>query len=107
MQQILYEDVPEVVLWYDNDLQAWRSDRWEGFQFQPTPDENGEGGYALFQYGNYSYLTIAPASADAGSAGGGSSGIPAGVWIGIVAAVVVIIGGVLFARSRGSDEDKA
>jgi peptide/nickel transport system substrate-binding protein len=107
MQQILYEDVPEVVLWYDNDLQAWRSDRWEGFQFQPTPDENGEGGYALFQYGNYSYLTIAPASADAGSAGGGSSGVPAAVWIGIVAAVVVVIGGVLFARSRGSDEDKA
>jgi hypothetical protein len=29
------------------------------------------------------------------------------VWIGIVAAAVVIIGGVLFARSRGSDEDKA
>jgi peptide/nickel transport system substrate-binding protein len=107
MQQILYEDVPEVVLWYDNDLQAWRSDRWEGFQFQPTPDENGDGGYALFQYGSYSYRNIRPASGDAGAAGGGSSGIPAGVWIGILAAVVVVIGGVMFARSRGSDEDKA
>jgi peptide/nickel transport system substrate-binding protein len=107
MQQIVYEDVPEVVLYYDNDLQAWRSDRWEGFQFQPTPNEEGEGGYALFQYGNYSYLNIRPASGDAGSAGGGSSGIPAGVWIGIIAAVVVVIGGVMFARSRGSDEDKA
>jgi hypothetical protein len=29
------------------------------------------------------------------------------VWIGIFVAVVVVIGGVVFARSRGSDEDKA
>lgn len=106
MQQIIYEDVPEVVLWYDNDLQAWNN-RWGGFQFQPTPDENGDGGYALFQYGNYSWLTIGPASAEAGSAGGGSSGIPAWVWIGILVAIVVVIGGVVVARSRGSDEDKA
>ena len=107
MQQILYEDIPEVVLWYDNDLQAWRSDRWQGFEYPPTPDEKGEGGYALFQYGNYSYLSIEPASAEAGAAGGGSTGIPAGVWIVIIAAVVVVIGIVLFTRSRGSDEDKA
>jgi peptide/nickel transport system substrate-binding protein len=107
MQQILYEQVPEVVLWYDNDLQAWRSDRWEGFQFQPKPDANGDGGYALFQYGSYSYQNIKPASTGAGAAGGGSSGIPAAVWIGIIAAVVVVIGGVMFARSRGDDEDKA
>jgi peptide/nickel transport system substrate-binding protein len=107
MQQIIYEQVPEVVLWYDNDLQAWNSDRWEGFQLQPEPDANGDGGYALFQYGTYSYQNIRPASADAGSAGGGSTGIPAGVWIGILAAIVLIVGGVLFARSRGDDEEKA
>ncbi len=107
MQQIFYEERPELVLYYDNTLEAWRSDRWQGFQFQPTPDEEGNGGFALGQYGNYSYLSIEPASSEAGSAGGGSSGIPAGVWIGIAAVVIIVIGGVMFARSRGSDEDRA
>ena len=77
--------------------------------FQPTPDAEGVGGYALFQYGNYSYLSIEPATGEGATAAGGtgSGGIPAGVWIGIIAAVVIVIGGVMFARSRGDDEDKA
>jgi len=30
MQGIVYDDVPEVVLYYNNGLEAYRSDRWEG-----------------------------------------------------------------------------
>ena len=44
------------------------------------------------------------------SAGGGSasSGISAGLWIGLLAAVVIIVGGFMIARRRReSDEDEA
>jgi peptide/nickel transport system substrate-binding protein len=112
MQQIIYEQIPEIVLYYGNDLQAYRSDRWEGFVFQPTPAADGTGGSILFQYGNYSYLSIKPAAAEEPgggppTTGGGGGGIPVGVWIAIIAAVVVVIGGIVVARSRGSEEDRA
>ena len=50
MQQIFYEEIPQIVLWYDNDLQAYRSDRWAGFVQSPKPDAEGNGGSILFQY---------------------------------------------------------
>jgi peptide/nickel transport system substrate-binding protein len=97
MQQIIYEDKPELVLWYDNYLQAYRSDLWTGFVKQPT-----EGGSILFQYGHYSDLNIRPVSAAQGGADGGG-GIPAIVWIG-VAAVVLVVAGLLVARRRREEE---
>ncbi|MFB3738334.1 MAG: ABC transporter substrate-binding protein [Candidatus Velamenicoccus archaeovorus] len=106
MQQLFYEQIPEVVLEYGNDLQAWRSDRWTGFQFQPTPDDQGRGGNALYQYGNYSYLTVKPASAAAGTQTG-SSGLPPWLWIVIVAGIVVIVGGVMLIRRRTPEEERA
>jgi peptide/nickel transport system substrate-binding protein len=106
MQNMIYDQLPEVVLYYSNDLQAYRSDRWAGFVSQPKPDANGQGGSVLFQYGNYSYLAIHPLTKEAGSAAGGGGGIPVGVWIAIVAiAVVVVI--VFMMRGRSSDEDRA
>ena len=38
MQQMLYEDTPEIVLWYPNGFEAWRADRWTGFLRWPEPD---------------------------------------------------------------------
>ena len=32
MQQILYKDIPEIVLWYDNELQAYNSTNWTGLE---------------------------------------------------------------------------
>ena len=107
MQQILYDDIPEVVLWYDNDLQAYNSDRWTNFSYQPTPGSDGEGGYILFQFGNYSYISIEPVAGSGAGTASGNSGIPAWVWGAIALAIVLVVGGVMFARSRGSDEDKA
>jgi peptide/nickel transport system substrate-binding protein len=97
MQQIIYEDRPELVLWYDNYLQAYRSDLWTGFVKQPTGD-----GSILFQYGHYSDLNIQPVSAEAGAGDGG--GVPALLWI-AVAAVVLVIGGVVLARRRRAEEE--
>jgi peptide/nickel transport system substrate-binding protein len=100
MQQILYEDRPELVLWYDKYLQAYRSDTWTGFVKQPS-----EGGTILFQYGHYSLLQIQPKSA-AGTTGDGGGGIPPIVWVALAVAVVVI-GGVVVARRRRSEEEVA
>ena len=104
MQQILYDDRPEIVLWYDNYLQAYRSDKWTGFVQQPTDQ-----GTILFQYGYYSLLNIQLAS-EAGPGGGGPAategGVPAIVWIGIVALLAVIVG-IVVGRRRAEDEDAA
>lgn len=108
MQRILYEDRPEIVLWYDNTLQAYRSDLWTGFVKQPEPD-----GIILFQYGYHSLLNIRPVTAEEAGAVGDvtrdedtGGGVPVGVWIGIVGAVVVI-GAIALVRRRRAEEDEA
>jgi peptide/nickel transport system substrate-binding protein len=96
MQQILYDDRPEIVLWYENYLQAYRNDRWTGFVKQPEPQ-----GAVLFQYGHYSDINIKPVT---GATQGSSEGIPVWVWIAI-AVVVVAVGAFVFARRRREEED--
>jgi peptide/nickel transport system substrate-binding protein len=96
MQQVLYEDRPEIVLWYENYLQAYRSDRWTGFVKQPEPQ-----GAILFQYGHYSTLSVRPVSAAAGDEGGG---VPVIVWI-AVAAVILVIAGLVIVRRRRAEEE--
>ena len=98
MQQIIYNDRPELVLWYDNYLQAYRNDLWTGFVKQPT-----DGGSILFQYGHYSDLNIQPVSA--GQAGGDEGGSSAIVWVIVAAVVVVVIAGVLISRRRREEEE--
>lgn len=95
MQALLYEEVPYVLTVYYDNLVAYRSDRWTGWQPQPEPD-----GAPLFQYGTYTYRSLEPVD----GAGEGGGGVP---W-GAVAAgvgVVVVGGGVLLARSRRRSED--
>jgi peptide/nickel transport system substrate-binding protein len=106
MQQIFYQQIPEIILYYTNDLQAWRSDRWTGFIYQPKPDAKGWGGSTLYQYGNYSYLSIKPRSAAAGTPGG-SSGMPPWLWVVITVGIVVVVGGAILLRRRVPEEDRA
>jgi peptide/nickel transport system substrate-binding protein len=40
MQDKVYHDAPYAVLWYENILQAYRSDKWEGFN--PVPSTGGD-----------------------------------------------------------------
>jgi peptide/nickel transport system substrate-binding protein len=106
MQQIWYDDVFQIVLWNDSDLQAYRSDRWEGFVPQPAPDENGNGGSILYQYGLHSYLNIQPITGGGTSTSSGG-GISAGVWIAILAVAAIVIAAVVLMRRRRDDEDLA
>jgi peptide/nickel transport system substrate-binding protein len=129
MQKMLYEDVPYIVTYYYDDLEAYRSDRWTNVQPLPVPD-----GALIFQsYGTYTYRLIEPvgdvtspsastsasssttgsaapvtsASSSAASSDGGSSNT--GLIVGLAAAVIVIGGaGFLLGRRRSggpSDED--
>ncbi len=101
MQSILYRDQPYLVIWNDALLEAYSSD-WTGFL--PQPDPNGD---VLATYGPLSFINLRPVTGTTAGESGASSGIPAGVWIGILVALVVIAGGFFFARRRreaGEDE---
>ncbi|MGH8876930.1 MAG: ABC transporter substrate-binding protein [Stackebrandtia sp.] len=78
MQRIQYVDAPQVTLYYSNVLEAYRSDRWEGFVSQPT-----DGGMLRNQEGSWGYASAKPV------AGGGVNAPVAG---GVTAAVVVVAG---------------
>jgi peptide/nickel transport system substrate-binding protein len=103
LQQMLYDERPEIVLYYENTLQAYRNE-WTGFIEQPQPQ-----GFLLFQYGTYSYRNIEPVVAGgSGTASneGGSGGVPVAVWIG-AAAVVALIAGFAITRRRREERDEA
>jgi peptide/nickel transport system substrate-binding protein len=105
MQQIVYDDVPEVVLYYNNWLEAYRSDRWEGLVQSPEPQ-----GYLIGQFTAYSELSLRPVGT--GGPGtttttGGDTGIPAWVWIGVIGGVVVLVTVVTLVRRGRSEEDLA
>jgi peptide/nickel transport system substrate-binding protein len=97
MQQLIYEESFYVVLFYLPYFQAYRSDRFTGYQPQPQPK-----GDLLTGYSRDAILSIRPTAA--GSAAREARGIPAVVWIAIAAGVVVIGGGVLLLRRRGAEE---
>ncbi|MEI8217306.1 MAG: ABC transporter substrate-binding protein [Eubacteriales bacterium] len=52
MQQIAYENAPYIIMIYDNNLQAIRSDRWTGFKQIP------EAGPYFFNFTYYNYMNM-------------------------------------------------
>ena len=124
MQQILYDQAPYHVLFYDAALHAYRTDRFGGWKLQPK-----EGGLPLFAFGTYGYnyltppeaaaspsaaasdsgaspdASLAPSAApDAGSSTG-SGNTP--LLVGAVALLVVIgVGAVLLNRRRSTKADE-
>jgi peptide/nickel transport system substrate-binding protein len=106
MQAILYQDQPYIMLVYAPTLEAYRTDHVTGFTPQPGDSATLKGDL-LAAYGPFSFISIRPASSTAGTASG-TKGISAGVWIGIIAAIIVALGGVtMLRRRRVSDEDRA
>lgn len=85
MQQIFYRDTPEIVLWYPNSFEAWRSDRWTGFVRWPEPD-------GVVFFGNYySARLVQPLSGGAVPPTGAESGPSGVVWLvglGVIAAAI-------------------
>jgi len=91
MEAQVYSDVPYIVLFTDDVLQAYRSDRWTGFTPQPA-----EHGNLLGLTGPVSFMSIEPVSGagdgTAGSDRSGGGGGSAGLVIGAVAALIVAAG---------------
>ena len=124
MQRKVYLDSPYVVLWYDNNLTAYRSDRFTGFLSQPEPD----GDLLVDSFSNDSILSIrstseaapspspgatetpAPPGTGTPPASAGSSaetkGLSAWVWVAVIAGAVVLIGGVVALRRRRGEADR-
>jgi peptide/nickel transport system substrate-binding protein len=94
-QRFVYEEVPEIVLFYSNTLQAYRTDTFGGYITAPEQD-----GWLLFQYGADSYLSVQPVSAQAlGPRGTGT--ISTSLWLAIAAGLAALVVAVmLFRRAR-------
>ncbi|MEX2275010.1 MAG: ABC transporter substrate-binding protein [Actinomycetota bacterium] len=100
MQRHLYENAPEIVLYYENDLEAYRQDRWTGFVENPSPN-----GYLMYQYTPYTIRSLRPADGNVGTAAEAEGGVSGGIWIAIVAVVVVVIGATVLVRRRREERD--
>ena len=107
MQQLLYDDAPYVVLYYPDNLEAYRS-QWTGFVAQP------EGGALIFEYGTYSYRNVEKVKAaaspgqkagDESTDGGTNTALVLAVGGGVVAAIAAAGGIVAFSRRR-TDMDR-
>jgi peptide/nickel transport system substrate-binding protein len=102
MQRIAYEDNPYVILYYDNQLEAWSTDKFKGWTPTPTTADPGQIAYT---FSNEGYLNLRPVSSReaTGSAGGTSPLLYLG--LALVGAVVVAV--VVVLVRRGSAEDRA
>ncbi len=100
MQEILYRDAPYLVTVYTKIGEAYRSDRWHGFEPQPNP-----GGVLLFQYGVRNYIDIqpGPAPADGGGASAASaSGSSASATADSAKVLAIIAAGLLLFAAGGA-----
>jgi peptide/nickel transport system substrate-binding protein len=92
MQQILYKDSPYAILWYNTNIQAFRTDRWTGYSSVPP----GGHGAALRNMLRMSYIDLKPRTAATTQSGRGA----AGVIVAVVAAAVIVVVAVIFLLRR-------
>ena len=102
MQRIAYEDNPYVILYYDNQLEAWRTDKFEGWTKTPKEVDPGQ---VAFTFSTATYTNLEPLSAGgAGDEGGGTSPL---LFVGIGIVAIAVIAGIVYFVRRGSAEDRA
>jgi peptide/nickel transport system substrate-binding protein len=105
MQRIAYEENPYVVFYYDNQTEAWRTDKFEGWTTTPT---NLDPGQVAYTFSNATYLNLRPLSAGGeGGAGSGDGGTSPLLYVGLGIVAVAAIAGIVFFLRRGSAEDRA
>ncbi|MGW8531912.1 MULTISPECIES: ABC transporter substrate-binding protein [Nocardiopsidaceae] len=99
LQRVLYEEAVVNVLAYPDIREAYRTDQITDMQIQPDP-----GGNIWGQDGYWAFWSAQPVASDED----GPSGPSTGVWIGIGAAVLVLLaaGGFVLFRRRATVEDR-
>ncbi|MCK2238667.1 MULTISPECIES: ABC transporter substrate-binding protein [unclassified Crossiella] len=99
MQKVAVDQAASIVLYYENALEAYRSDKFAAFALQPST-----GGVIREQNGMWGYYSATPA----GAAGDSGSGSNTGLIIGIVVGVLVLGGGAVLLvtrrRKAGADD---
>ena len=98
-QRRVYEQVPGVVLAYPGWVQAYRSDRFEGWV--PAP---GEHGYLMPGYNYDSLVSVHPVASSSGTAASSSS-VPGWIWLVAIAGIALIVV-VVMRRGRRRDLDE-
>lgn len=100
MLRLFYDESTYVVLFEDANLQAYRTDRFEGWTRQPAAT-----GPVLFTNSSPTYVNLKPIGAGGGDDGGG---LGTGALVAIIAGGVIIlgVGGSLAMRSRSSRDDR-
>ena len=92
MQGILYRDSPYIIMWYNVNLQAYNTARWQGYVLVPPKD--GAPFFNLIR-GTYQELTPKVADTSGTTSGGGSStglyAVLAIVGLGVVAIVIWLV----------------
>jgi peptide/nickel transport system substrate-binding protein len=99
MQEHLYNEAPYIILWYNVDVQAYRTDKWTGYELVPAKD-----GRPVWTFLRGTYMNVKPVVAT--TAAEESGGLSTGAIVGIVIAVVVVVGGGLWLvlRRRGKGD---
>jgi len=92
LQAMLYRDTPYVILWYNVNLQAFRTDKWTGYGTVPVKD-----GAPFFNLTRTTYLDLKPRAAAAAAPSGGSPWVYV---LGAAAAVAAVIVGFVWFRRR-------
>ncbi len=82
MQAMLYRDAPYVILWYNVNLQAFRTDKWTGYGTVPVDD-----GAPFFNLTRTTYLDLRPRVASPAAVESGGS-----PWVYVLVAAAVIAG---------------
>ena len=100
MEEIIHRDCPDIVLWYNVNLVAYRTDRWTGYVRAPGPE-----GAPFWNMIRTTYQDLQPKTATEGAAAGGSSST---AWIvaGVAVAVAAIVAVVLVRRRPRAVEDE-
>jgi peptide/nickel transport system substrate-binding protein len=114
MQNLVYDEAPYIILYYDAELHAYRTDKFGGWTNQPS-----KGGTPLFGYGSFGYTkltdltavatpaptTVSSAAASPSPSGSGSGSAAADstpLVLGAILLVVIIAAGLLLMRRRSS-----
>jgi peptide/nickel transport system substrate-binding protein len=102
MQRIAYEDNPYVILYYDNQLEAWSTNKFKGWTPTPTTADPGQIAYT---FSNEGYLNLRPVSSrEATGSTGGASPL---LYIGLAVVGAVVVGVIIVLVRRRSAEDRA
>ena len=93
MQEILYKDSPYAILWYNTNIQAFRTDKWTGYVSVPP----GGHGAVFRNMLRTTYIDLKPRATAIVQRSGSHTGLIVGI---VVAAVVVIAIVTLVLRRR-------